>query len=578
MTLGLAMVACCKWRLGHQRPDPGVVGIISEVGQLLVGDAHFGAQLFEPSVERAQSSLEQRIRHRDSVEVATPAQWSAMTDSLTAPAFPDGEFGVVAQVFSMRSERSWGVGGFAEIAQIGHWLAEHGGTVLGLSPLGDPVPSFPREPSPYSTSTRRSLDPLLIDVMALAGDERDPVLAELDLAGRALNTTALIDRDAAWALKLAALEHVWKRSDRRAPDDVASELVAGELREVAAFNALSERFGTPWNKWPATAADPVSGVALAGEELPDRVAFWSWVATVAESQLGVARRQLNKVGVKIMGDLPVGCSPLGADAWLDQAIVVPGMSLGAPPDEFNPDGQSWGLPALDPERWADQGFRSFVSISAANFARFDGLRIDHIMGLFRGWQIPDGADAAAGIYVEAPWSDLAAIVVAESQRAGSFVVGEDLGTVDLRTRGAMAERGIAGTKVALFDRDPERWPADSLGTITTHDLPTVRSAFGDDPRSDERLRASLLEFSGLPGGSAVDEIVISLHQRLGASGSGLVMATLEDIAGSARRVNLPGTTVEYPNWLIPLPCTLEELNRDHRAAAVLDALGSGRGR
>jgi len=494
-------------------------------------------------------------------------------ERMTVPSldFPHSAFGVVAQVYSMRSNTSWGMGGFTEIATVGEWLADQGGSVLGLSPLGEPIPTAPREPSPYSTSTRWTLDPTLIDVMAL-GSGDDYALAELDDAGRSLNDTPLIDRDRTWALKRRALEHLWESAGRPTPS------VDDATARAATYNALAEHFGAGWPQWPDQHHDVQSGLDHARRELSGRIDLWAWIAQQAELQFASLRSRLNERGVRLMGDLPLGFARGGADDWLQQPVLAEGVSIGAPPDEFNPAGQDWGLPAFDPERWRTAGYASFIEMLQSIFRRFDGLRIDHIMGLFRCWWIGAGSGPADGSYVRHHDDDLFRLVIDEAVAAGAFVVGEDLGTVEQSVRDEMRIEGVAGTRVALFeDVAPEEWPLCSLGTLSTHDLPTVRSALDfTDPRPDDRLNEALRRFAALEGSATTDELVLALHRRLGAAGSGLVMATLEDVAGSGRRVNLPGTTTQYPNWKIPLPLLVDALSDDDRAGSVLNALSDGR--
>jgi 4-alpha-glucanotransferase len=446
--------------------------------------------------------------------------------------WPPRCWGVVAQLYSLPSPNR--VGNVATLERLGGWVAERGGRVIGLNPFGDPIPVTPREPSPYSTSSREHLDPLLVDLTRL-GVEAPPATA-----------SALIDRDRAWSSVRAALERAWRDAGCPHP---------ARPRSHAVFSALAEHHGRGWRSWPDEHRHPDGpAVAAFAREHADLVALWQWIDDVVESQVRDVAGALGSSGITLMGDLPVGVSAEGYDAWIDQDLLLSGMRIGAPPDTFNPDGQNWQLPCFDPHRLRSSGYRPFVRMVRANLARFGGLRVDHIMGLFRLYCIPQGASPRHGTYIRFPATDLVDLLALEAHRARAFVVGEDLGTVEDQVRQAMAERGLGGTRVVLFEEgDPGWWPERSLATVTTHDLPTIRGALEhSDPRLDERLVEHIRWFAGAHEGDEPQDVAVATHGRLAASGSGIALVTLEDLTWSADRVNLPGTIDEHPNWRIPL--------------------------
>ncbi|HKY15342.1 MAG TPA: 4-alpha-glucanotransferase [Microthrixaceae bacterium] len=484
--------------------------------------------------------------------------------------YPERAWGVTAQVFSLRSP--WGVGGVTQIGEVGRWIAGLGGSVVGLSPLGDPLPVTPRPPSPYSPSSRETLDPLVIDPSRW-GATPPPGVGRHDEPG------SIIDRDAAWAAIRAELELRWQveRASRRASGTTAPD--AGPLAaRHATFTALAEHHGGGWRTWPVELHDPRSPTVAAWIEAHRAlVDFWGWVDATADAQLSDCSSALRSLGVSLMGDLPVGVHPSGADAWYDQELLAPGVTVGAPPDTFNPAGQDWALPAYLPHALRESGFEPVRRMIAAALRWYGGLRVDHVMGWFRLFWIPDGAGPEDGTYVRYPARELIDAVVHEVDDAGAFLVGEDLGTVEPEVRREMAARGIASTKVALFEsRTRRRWPERSLGALTTHDLPTVRGLLEHrDPRWDPRLARSLRRFAGRPRRDP-RRVAEAAHGRLGRSRSGLVLATLEDLAWSADRVNLPGTIDEYPNWRVPMPVDIATLAEDPFARRCADALRRSR--
>lgn len=469
-------------------------------------------------------------------------------------------WGATAQVFSLWREDSWGVGDLRELRALGRWLAGRGGTVLGINPLGEPVPVTPREPSPYSASSRRTIDPLMIDL--------GPAPAEAD----ALRTAARLDRDGVWKAKRAELERRWAAAGHPGGTNPSG-------RPDAIFRALAEHFGVGWTRWPAEYRDPHgAAVGAFAASAATRIDFWAWVAELAEHQARATLTELADLGIDVFGDLPVGIDPDGADAWLGQHVLALDARAGAPPDTFNPDGQDWGLPPFHPHRLRAAWYEPFIGTLRANVGRFAGLRIDHIMGLFRLYWIPEGGDPKDGTYVRFHGTDLIDLVALEATRAGAFVIGEDLGTVESSVRRAMADRGIAGTRVAIFEKeDDERWPRLSLATLTTHDLPTGRGALeGTDPRLDLQIPATLRAFARRDADASGAEVVVEAHRRLGQSPAGLALATMEDVTGSPDRVNLPGTTDEYPNWRLRLPMAIEHLDDSPWVDAVTSAIAEGR--
>ncbi|HEX2194990.1 MAG TPA: 4-alpha-glucanotransferase, partial [Candidatus Limnocylindria bacterium] len=285
-------------------------------------------------------------------------------------------------------------------------------------------------------------------------------------------------------------------------------------------------------------------------------------------------------------DLPVGVDPDGADAWSWQDLLALDASVGAPPDRFNAAGQDWGLPPFVPDRLRAAGFEPFIQTLRAALRHAGGLRIDHVIGLFRLWLMPRGGDPAAGAYVRYPSHEMLAILVLEAHRAGVVVVGEDLGTVQPGDRRELRRRGILSYRLAYFERrPPARYPRTSLAAVTTHDLPTVagtwlgtdldvqrRAGLAPDASGLARLRRRLVRVAGVGADAPLKELVLKLHHALAASPAALVAATLEDAARAEERPNLPGTVDQHPNWSVPLPTPLEELTGDQLVKRLAAAL------
>src|SRR5262249_52940940 len=156
------------------------------------------------------------------------------------------------------------------------------------------------------------------------------------------------------------------------------------------------------------------------------------------------------MGVGLYQDLAVGFDPDGADAWAGQDTLVDGWSIGAPPDDYNMNGQNWGLLPPNPRRLRRQAYQPVVDMLRANMRHAGALRIDHVLGLKRLFWVPNGARPAAGAYVHYPLDDLLGLVALESVRSRCLIVGEDLGTVPGGFREQLNARGIFSYEVLYF--------------------------------------------------------------------------------------------------------------------------------
>jgi 4-alpha-glucanotransferase len=405
----------------------------------------------------------------------------------------------------------------------------------------------------------------------------------LAAVGQALNAQGLIDRARVLAVKQEALERIWGAGipDRAAFEAWRSEQ-GGALLRWSVFAAISERFGPGWASWPEAYRNPVGpAVRRIAVEDADRVSFHAWVQWCLDRQVAAASAPLRRIA-----DMPVGVDPGGFDAWDWQDQLAIGASIGAPPDRFNAAGQDWGLPPFIPHRLRAAGYRPFVETIRAQLRHAGGLRIDHVLGLFRLWWIPDGTSPALGAYVRYPTDELLEIVALESHRAGAIIIGEDLGTVSAGVREELRRRNLLSTRLVLFERvPPERYPRHSFAGVTTHDLPTIAGIWSGSDLADqaaagvapdasarELLHRRLADASGLEPDADLDRVVDAVHARLAGSPAGLVAATLEDALRVETRPNLPGTVApQRANWSHALP-PLEDIERDPRVAALVATL------
>jgi 4-alpha-glucanotransferase len=512
-------------------------------------------------------------------------------DRLELPAGLGRTWGWMVQLYSLRSAGSWGMGDYADLRTVVGSSSRDGAGAVLLNPLHAETPVLPINPSPYSPSSRRFRSPLYLRIenlpeYAAAGAG---VRADVD-ALRPAEDEERIDRDATWTAKLAALELLWPTARRDAVDEFRAEL-GSELDDFALFCALAEEHGVPWQQWPVDLRRPDGpGIAAAREKHSERIAFWAWVQLLVDEQLeGIGADMV----VGVIHDLAVGVDAGGADAWALQDALALGTTVGAPPDSFNQNGQDWGLPPWRPDRLRALAYAPYRDVVRGVLRHAGGLRIDHVMGLFRLWWVPSGSSAADGTYVSYDADAMLGILALEASRAGALVVGEDLGTVEARVRRDLEARGILGSAVLWFERDeetgeflpPERWRRRALATVTTHDLPTAAGFLAEEQvrvrhelgqlkhslaeeqervREERRALLAMLEESGLLERHDGD-VALAMHGALVASPCAVVLAAFGDAVGDLRQPNLPGTVDEYPNWRLPVadpdgqPLRLEEL-------------------
>ena len=498
-------------------------------------------------------------------------------------------WGWTAQLYAARSERSWGIGDFADLRRLAGWSAGRlGAGFVLVNPLHTSAPVLPQQASPYFPSSRRFRNPIYLNVEEVPGAELVREHIELlSSRGRQLNRTRLIDRDEVWRLKMEALQAIWDRTSGGGEFDGWLAGQGRALDEFATWSALAEKFGSRWPNWPEAYRRPGGpAVARFRNEQLHRVKFHAWLQWLAGRQLDAAA-----TGLAIIQDLAIGVDPYGADAWAWQDLFASGVSIGAPPDAFNSQGQNWSLPPFIPWKLAEAGYQPFIDTIRASFAPGGGLRLDHVMGLFRLWWIPEDAGPDEGAYVRYPDEELLNIVALESHRAGAVVVGEDLGTVEKGVREVLAERNMLSYRLLWFEEDPpSEWPGLALGAITTHDLPTVAGLWtGADLEEQSRLelrpsdggteaiRKRLAEQGKLDGDATPEQAVEGAYRLLAESPSVLLAATLDDALGVPERPNIPGTDGTRANWSMALPLLLEEIEEAPLAQEVAGILRAATG-
>ncbi len=495
--------------------------------------------------------------------VVVPGRLTGPLDAEVTPAT-----GLMVQLYAARSRRSWGYGDLGDLRALVGWAGRDLGLdFVLLNPVHAARLTEPLEPSPYLPTTRRfpNLMYLSLDDIPEVDDLDDVARGRFDdcaKAARALNTSELLDVDAVWACKRPALELLTQARLRPARQAAYDAFVAREGPTLDDFAA-----------WCSAQDGPAPEVLRRGQ--------W-WL----DEQLARVEQTCRDAGMTlgIVHDLAVGVQADGYDATQHTGVLAAGVTVGAPPDAYNQFGQDWQQPPFHPGRLAESGYAAYRDMLRTVLRYAAGVRIDHVIGLFRLWWIPEGAPPTAGTYVRCDHEALVGILLLEARRAaagrGAVVIGEDLGTVEPWVRDLLRERGVLGTSVLWFEREwpgaplpPERWRQLCLASVTTHDLPPTMGYLRGahvDLRADlgllerdhaleraefdrERLEwVGLLRERGLLVADDDDSVLVALHAYLAQTPARMRAIALSDLVGDVRPVNQPGTHREYPNWLVPL--------------------------
>ena len=494
-------------------------------------------------------------------------------------------WGWAIQLYALRSRASWGIGDFEDLRRFADWSTEklHAGVIM-TNPLCASTPGLPQQRSPYYPCSRLFLNPLYLRIELVPGSRAAlPDFENLAARGLLLNEQPEIDRNAVYRLKMQALETIWAHTRDHVHFPAYEKTQGATLESFAIFCAIAEKHGPSWRAWPINLRRPdSSGINNFCEASADRIRFHKWLQFLLDEQLKSASRS----GI-LMQDLPVGVDPDGADAWMWQDVFAPGVRVGAPPDLFNANGQDWGLPPFIPHKLRAAGYQPFIQTVRAAFKYTAALRIDHVMGLFRLFWIPAGGPSAHGAYVRYNAQEMLSILALESVRARSFVVGEDLGTVDDGVREKLAEFSILSYRLLWFEeKRPEHYPALAVAAVSTHDLPTIAGIWsGSDFAEQENLglkpllenaqkmRHHLRVAAAIGDHLPVNDVVVKTHEALSLAPSAVVMASIDDALCMERRPNLPAAPSDArANWSIPLPKYIDEIESDPTVLDVAKAL------
>lgn len=534
-----------------------------------------------------------------------------------------GFWGVSTQLYELRSGRNWGIGDFEDLKRLSTIAADAGADFIGLNPLHALFLAQPTHCSPYSPSNRRFLNPLYLAVDRIAGFEEEMADAEKIASAR---RSDIVDYALVATIKLSALRALWRTWQRQGLPDTrlsrgafdafilegGNALFGHALFEALSAEMTAKGYGRGPSDWPEDFRRRENiAVRQFADDHEDEIDFHIWLQWLTALQLEEAADHARGAGMRVglYLDFAVGDVPDGSSVWAEPELALPGLHLGAPPDAFSVQGQDWGLVPLSPIPLLDRSRSNYRDL-VDRTARYAGaLRLDHALGLWQFFLIPECETAAEGGYLRYPFPELVADLAAVSQERKTIIVGEDLGNVPPGFRDALRKAALLGYNVLYFgdaepeDSSDEKGPALSLACLSTHDLPPLLGWWRSDDinfakeqgfldaETERRVRAErrqrkteLLEAAVsagvLPdvGRTQVDEdiptqdIVVALHRLLSRTDSLLVAVRLADMVGEARSTNVPGTQDEYPNWRLKLDVLLEEIPEMPSFMAIVDAM------
>ncbi len=508
-------------------------------------------------------------------------------------------WGVNLALHGVRSEGNWGIGDFRDLGRIMDVVAGLGGDFAGILPLHQ-VP-LPESVSPYWPISRLYRNFIFLDLEGIP--EFDPAgRAGLQQEIDALTAAREVDYGGVYALKLRVLREMFARFysehyPARTERGLAFEAFMGKegepLLNYATFMVLSEVHGMNWKDWPQELKDPGSGpVNEFRRQNMGKVLFHVYVQWAIDCQLKGLSERAARLGMRagLFLDQAIGTVSGGADDWTFRDCFASGASAGAPPDEFNLKGQNWGFPPMVPQKMRESGYAAFIGTVSKNMAHAGMLRIDHALGLFRLFWIPEGMEPSQGAYVKYPAEEMMGILAIESGRHKTVIVAEDLGTVDPAAREALMARNMLSYRLLIYERlypspdlvPPGQYPRLAFCAVSTHDLPTLygwwaghdmqvkrslslypsEDSYHRDLAARERDRGIILGALKKEGlisdnyempSDMNEELMLAIYRHLGRTPCLYVSVSIEDIFKSFEQPNLPGSGDGYPNWKIKTP-------------------------
>lgn len=533
-------------------------------------------------------------------------------------------FGIWLNLYTLKSRRNHGIGDLSDLASVADWARRQGAEFVGVNPLHS-LRNRETDISPYSPASRLFHNELYLDVAAVpefahcAEARRNAESADLHTELEQLRSSDRVLYESVSSLKLKILRMLFTTLvDRRHQcadrydafleykKHGGSNLVIYATYRALQDHLLGRGYSPNWHTWPESLRRPDSPeVSRFSREHAAQIDFYCFLQWEFDRQLGaVAGAARTSMALGLYGDVALGSDPNGPDSWAHQDLFVEGAHMGAPPDDFAPAGQDWGLAPLDPGKLRASRYEYWIRILRANARHMGALRLDHVMGLFRQFWIPRDSPGTAGAYVMCPARDLLGILALESDRSGTVIVGEDLGTVPPGLQSRLARWGILSSRVLYFERNRRgsfkpagAYSGRAMVTAHTHDQAPLQGywtardlelrreagayataadlerAVADRGEAKEALCRRLSDVRGCKeadirrGGATLVRAVYGFLARTPAP---LLGVSLDDLAGERDPVNLPGVSVlRSRSWSRRMRVALEDLTEDRTVDAAL---------
>jgi 4-alpha-glucanotransferase len=517
-------------------------------------------------------------------------------------------WGIFAPVYALTSERNWGAGDFSDAEVLVSWTGEQGGSLFGTLPFLASYLDHPCDPSPYTPISRFFWNEFLIDVTRLP-ELADCLEAQELIASpgfqselSALRQNRLIDYRQVMKLKREVLLHLSRhmKVDGRGRRDLLLSYTNSnpELQEYARFRAETKRRGEVWTRWASSA--PLEGI---GENTTEReeADYHSYVQCVADEQIGALTKRCAVENVTLYLDYPLGTHAEGFDTWKYRDQFALNATVGAPPDPVFTTGQNWGFHPLLPDVQRRDGYSYFARSLRHQMRHAGMLRLDHVMGLHRMYWIPQGFHKSEGVYVHYPSEEIYAVLMLESHRTKTVLVGENLGIVPGYVSEGMRRHGLAGMNVAYWEiaSDPDgalhrmEGRPNTVASLNTHDMFPFAAFWNglDAGRRAElgmithehadlekwlrgelrgRLTAYLREHGfAINGEEDTAGALLGILVLLSRSKARWVLVNLEDLWLETSPQNIPDTVDEHPNWRQKTKLSLENCVRDDSIRSIL---------
>lgn len=455
--------------------------------------------------------------------------------------------GICVPLFSLHTQKSSWIGEFLDLIPLIDWCKGVGFDVIQLLPLNDSG----SDPSPYNPLSSCALDPIYLSLWEL-GIELPKTAPQKVIRSEVLKLK--------WPLLRAFFE---KNFDQHQIDLFAKD--HPWLEHYAEFRALKEQYGgVQWQDFPKDAiADPKT------------VQFYAFLQTHAFRQMEKVKAYADKQGVKIKGDLPILISPDSADVWSEQHLFNLKIGAGAPPDDFQRQGQSWGFPLIDWSEMRKSHFEWWKMRLKTIEPLYHIYRIDHVVGFFRIWGIPRGKKAVDGSFYppdQRLWVDQGTEILTMMIESSPLLpMAEDLGTIPKEVYSVLKKLGISGTKVMRWQKEEgqyiplDRYEPISMTTLGTADLDLLEVWWKKNP-NDAVQFAKLLNLSYHPILGRQERLAIlrASHHTTSLFHINLLqeyLALCPELVSKLpeeEQINYPGTVLST-NWTYRFRPSLEEL-------------------